>query len=80
MFALNNSQMGTYTKDEGTKLNTLLEKTFDTEKGFLKATLNEYEEVLGDKDLAPTTSIILNKQKNIILSNLKTVKVLADVD
>lgn len=149
--------MGIYTEDLGTKLNTLLEKTFDAEKGFLKASekskhpnlktffakkskerydfgyelkeelrkfgqsvenggstdatvhrawmdvkstisfdndealmeevlkieksvLNEYKEVLGDKDLPPTTSSILTKQKNIILSNLETIKVLADVD
>ncbi|MET7030428.1 ferritin-like domain-containing protein [Sediminicola luteus] len=149
--------MGTYTEDVARKLNTLLEKTFDAEKGFLKAAgnskhpnlktyfakkskerydfgyelkeelrrfgqsvekggstaatvhrawmdvkstisidndeamleealkieksaLNEYEEVFGDKDLPPTTSSILTKQKNIILSNLETAKVLADVD
>ncbi|WP_335337887.1 ferritin-like domain-containing protein [Sediminicola sp. YIK13] len=32
--------MSTYTEDVGTKLNTLLEKTIDDEKGFLKAAGN----------------------------------------
>ncbi len=157
MFASNNLYMGIYTENLGTKLNTLLVKTFDAEKGFLKAAgnskhpnlktfftkqskerydfgyelkeelrklgqsiekggsaaatvhrawmdirstiskdndkamltealkveeaaLHEYEEVLEDKSLPPTTSIILKKQKNIILANLETVKILADVD
>lgn len=149
--------MGSYTEEVGAKLNTLLEKTFDAEKGFLKAAensehinlktffankskerydfgyelkeeirkfgesiekggsntgtvhrawmdiksvfsfdndkamleealkveksaINEYEEVLENVGLPPTTTDILTKQKNIIIANIKTIEVLADVD
>ena len=102
--------MDTYRKELESKLNTLLEKTIDAEKRYLKTAdnskhsdlktlfakkskerleqalklektaLNKYEKVLGDVGLPPTTSTILTKQNNIILANLETVKVLADVD
>lgn len=54
----------------------MLEEALNVEENLL----HEYEVILGNMDLPPTTSEILTKQKNIIIANLKTVKVLADVD
>ncbi|SFW25891.1 ferritin-like domain-containing protein [Cellulophaga fucicola] len=44
-----------------------------------KAAVNEYEEVLKDKLLPPSTASLLNEQMNSIKSDLKTIQFLEDI-